>query len=37
VLSSTLTSQRQAGKLGYMGDVNAEEESDAVILAMCGL
>ncbi|KAL2888495.1 triacylglycerol lipase [Ceratocystis lukuohia] len=25
------------GKLGYLGDVNAEEESDAVILAMCGL
>lgn len=25
------------GKLGYVGDVNAEEGSDAVILAMCGL
>lgn len=25
------------GKLGYLGDVNAEEGSDAVILAMCGL
>ncbi|KAJ6508446.1 hypothetical protein C8R45DRAFT_443495 [Mycena sanguinolenta] len=25
------------GKLGYLGDVNAEEESTAVILAMCGL
>ncbi|KFH42089.1 hypothetical protein ACRE_072090 [Hapsidospora chrysogenum ATCC 11550] len=25
------------GKLGYLGDVNAEEESDAVILAMCGI
>jgi len=26
-----------AGKLGYVGDVNAEEGSNAVILAMCGL
>lgn len=26
-----------AGKLGYVGDVNAEEGTDAVILAMCGL
>jgi hypothetical protein len=25
------------GWLGYVGDVNAETESDAVILAMCGL
>lgn len=25
------------GKLGYVGDVNAEEGSDYVILAMCGL
>lgn len=25
------------GKLGYLGDVNAEKESDVVILAMCGL
>ncbi|KAJ5994061.1 hypothetical protein N7451_009785 [Penicillium sp. IBT 35674x] len=25
------------GRLGYVGDVNAEEETDAVILAMCGL
>ncbi|KAE8414615.1 hypothetical protein BDV36DRAFT_286028 [Aspergillus pseudocaelatus] len=25
------------GKLGYVGDVNAEEGSNAVILAMCGL
>lgn len=25
------------GKLGYIGDVNAEEELDTVILAMCGL
>ena len=25
------------GKLGYVGDVNAEEESNLVILAMCGL
>jgi hypothetical protein len=25
------------GKLGYVGDVNGEEDSDAVILAMCGL
>ncbi|KAK4118040.1 hypothetical protein N657DRAFT_443257 [Parathielavia appendiculata] len=25
------------GKLGYVGDVNAEEGSDVVILAMCGL
>ncbi|KAK7429437.1 hypothetical protein QQZ08_004029 [Neonectria magnoliae] len=25
------------GKLGYLGDVNAEEGSDTVILAMCGL
>jgi hypothetical protein len=25
------------GKLGYIGDVNVEEESDAVVLAMCGL
>jgi len=25
------------GKLGYVGDVNGEEGSDAVILAMCGL
>ncbi|KAI1751922.1 hypothetical protein F4782DRAFT_172809 [Xylaria castorea] len=25
------------GKLGYLGDVNAEKDSDAVILAMCGL
>ncbi|KAF2127607.1 hypothetical protein P153DRAFT_52310 [Dothidotthia symphoricarpi CBS 119687] len=26
-----------SGKLGYVGDVNGEEESDEVILAMCGL
>ncbi|UNI22152.1 hypothetical protein JDV02_008069 [Purpureocillium takamizusanense] len=26
-----------AGKLGYVGDVNAETGSDVVILAMCGL
>jgi hypothetical protein len=26
-----------AGKLGYIGDVNAEGESNAVIFAMCGL
>jgi hypothetical protein len=25
------------GYLGYVGDVNAEEESDYVIMAMCGL
>jgi hypothetical protein len=25
------------GKLGYVGDVNGEEGSDAVVLAMCGL
>lgn len=25
------------GKLGYIGDVNAEEDLNAVILAMCGL
>jgi len=25
------------GKLGYVGDVNGEECSDAVVLAMCGL
>lgn len=25
------------GRLGYVGDVNAEEETDAVILAMCDL
>ena len=25
------------GKLGYIGDVNAEEGSNAAILAMCGL
>jgi hypothetical protein len=25
------------GKLGYVGDVNKEEGSDAVVLAMCGL
>ncbi|KAJ5651171.1 uncharacterized protein N7484_004894 [Penicillium longicatenatum] len=25
------------GRLGYVGDCNAEEETDAVILAMCGL
>lgn len=25
------------GKLGYVGDVNAEKGSDAAILAMCGL
>jgi hypothetical protein len=25
------------GKLGYVGDVNAEEGSNAVVLAMCGL
>jgi hypothetical protein len=25
------------GKLGYVGDVNAEEESNLVILAMCGI
>lgn len=25
------------GKLGYLGDVNAERESGDVILAMCGL
>lgn len=24
------------GKLGYVGDVNGEEGSDAVVLAMCG-
>ncbi|KAL7930092.1 hypothetical protein V8C35DRAFT_314089 [Trichoderma chlorosporum] len=23
------------GRLGYIGDVNAEEESNAVVLAMC--
>jgi hypothetical protein len=27
----------EEGWLGYVGDVNAETESDAVILAMCGL
>jgi hypothetical protein len=26
-----------SGKLGYVGDVNAEEESNLVILAMCGI
>ncbi|KAH6649480.1 hypothetical protein F5144DRAFT_607639 [Chaetomium tenue] len=26
-----------AGKLGYVGDVNGEEGSEAVVLAMCGL
>jgi hypothetical protein len=26
-----------AGKLGYVGDVNGEEGSNAVVLAMCGL
>jgi ribonuclease HI len=26
-----------AGKLGYVGDVNGEEESEAVVLAMCGV
>jgi len=26
-----------AGKLGYLGDVNAESDTDAVVLAMCGL
>jgi hypothetical protein len=25
------------GKLGYVGDVNAEDGSNAVVLAMCGL
>ncbi|KAM0255210.1 hypothetical protein ACHAQJ_005974 [Trichoderma viride] len=25
------------GKLGYIGDVNGEEGSDAVVIAMCGL
>jgi len=25
------------GSLGYIGDVNAEEESDNVVLAMCGI
>lgn len=25
------------GKLGYLGDVNAEDESNTVVLAMCGL
>lgn len=25
------------GRLGYIGDVNGEESSDAVVLAMCGL
>lgn len=25
------------GRLGYLGDVNAEPESNAVVLAMCGL
>lgn len=25
------------GKLGYVGDVNGEEGTDAVVLAMCGL
>lgn len=25
------------GRLGYIGDVNSEEETDAVILAMCGI
>lgn len=27
----------ERGKLGYVGDVNAEKSSEAVILAMCGL
>ncbi|KAK3366659.1 triacylglycerol lipase [Lasiosphaeria ovina] len=27
----------ERGKLGYVGDVNAEKGSDAVILALCGL
>lgn len=26
-----------SGRLGYVGDVNAEEGSDAIIIAMCGL
>ena len=26
-----------SGRLGYVGDVNGEEGSDAVVLAMCGL
>lgn len=25
------------GRVGFIGDVNAEEETDAVVLAMCGL
>lgn len=25
------------GRLGYIGDVNGEESSDTVVLAMCGL
>ncbi|KAK0717701.1 hypothetical protein B0T26DRAFT_645480, partial [Lasiosphaeria miniovina] len=25
------------GRLGYVGDVNAEEDSDTIILAMCGV
>ena len=27
----------EEGKLGYIGDVNAEDGSNAVVLAMCGL
>jgi hypothetical protein len=34
--SPTVLAKVGNGKLGYMGDVNAEEESNLVILAMCG-
>jgi len=25
------------GRLGYVGDVNGEENSDSIVLAMCGI
>jgi hypothetical protein len=38
-LTQTPTAFRQygSGKLGYLGDVNMEEETHQVVLAMCGL
>ncbi|KAM4066135.1 triacylglycerol lipase [Hirsutella rhossiliensis] len=35
--SAVVLARLGSGKLGYVGDVNAEKGSDAAILAMCGL
>ncbi|KAL6881654.1 ribonuclease H-like protein [Trichoderma longibrachiatum] len=35
--SPVLLARVAGGKLGYVGDVNGEEGSEAVVLAMCGL